>query len=297
MLRLLNITKLWFPIVLILSTISCNLINPDEEIPTYFKISKFDIETNPSTQGSNSQNITDVWINIDGNLLGVYELPAKFPILSSGNHEIIVRAGIKNNGIAASSVIYPFYTFYTLDTLLDVNNVMVLNPKSTYKSECVFIWKEDFESSGITLKATSKSDTSIVINTLEVFEGNYSGAIFLDSLHRFFECRAIDSVFLPRNNTPVYLEINIKSNFEQISGSDYSFVIGMFANNSMSVTQNEIYFPNSTNNEWIKIYIDLSQFVVSHLDAKYFNLFIGANLDISVNSAEIYIDNLKIIHY
>lgn len=294
---LLNYTKLWLTIALIFSIISCNLINPDEEIPTYFKIPKFEIETNLSNHGSNSNCITDVWVNIDGDLQGIYELPAKFPILASGNHEIIVRAGIKNNGIAASRIIYPFYTFFVIDTFLDVNKTMILEPNVTYKNECVFIWKEDFENSGITLKSTAKSDTSLIVSNSEIFEGNYSGAIYLDSEHRIFECQAIDSVFLPRNNSPIYLEMNYKSNLVQASGSESMFTVGMFITNQQHVIQNPIIYINSTNNEWKKIYIDLSQMVIRNFDAKYFHLFIGANLDNSVSNAEIYIDNLKIIHF
>lgn len=295
--RLLNYTKFWLFIALILSIFSCNLINPDEEIPTYFKIPKFKIETNLSNQGSNSDCITDVWVNIDGNLQGIYELPAKFPILASGNHEITLRAGIKNNGIAASRIIYPFYTFFVIDTILDVNKTMVIEPMSTYKNECVFIWTEDFENSGITLKTTAKSDTSLIINTTEVFEGNNSGAIFLDNSHRLFECQALDSVFLPRDNSPIFMEMNYKSNLVQASGSESMFIVGMFITNQQHVVQNPIIYINSTNNEWKKIYIDLSQMVIGNFDAKYFHLFIGASIDQSVNSAEIYIDNLKIIHF
>lgn len=296
-LRLLIYTKFWFLIILIISTISCNLINPDEEIPTYFKVSDFDIITDPVTQGSNSHIITDVWVNIDGNLQGIYELPAKFPILASGKHTIVLRAGIKNNGIAASRVIYPFYTFYTLDTILDENETMVLNPVSTYKDECVFIWKESFEDAGTSIKTTSKSDTTLIVQASEVFEGEYSGAIFLDDKHRLFECKAIDSVFLPRNNTPVYLEMNYKSDLMQVSGLKSMFTVGVFITNSQHVIQNNIIYINSTEGKWEKIYIDLSQMILVNLDAKYFHLFLGANLDSAINNAQIYIDNLKIIHY
>lgn len=286
--------KFLTPIILILSIISCNLINPDEEIPTYFKVSKFEIETNISEQGSNSNSITDVWVNIDGNLLGIYELPAKFPILASGKHEIILRTGIKNNGIAASRIIYPFYTFYTLDTILDENNIMVLNPKSTYKEECIFIWNENFENSGISLKTISNSDTSLQVVSNEVFEGNYSGAIFLDSIHRIFECLAIDSVILSRTNSPIYLEIDLKSDLNNVNKN---FEIGLYEINSYNATKGDIYFPNSTNNEWKKIYIDLSQYVISHYTSKYFKFYIRIILDPTINNASIYIDNLKIIHF
>ena len=74
--------------------------------PAYIKIN--DIELN----NSSTDKITDAWVYIENQLQGVYELPAKFPVLETGVKEIRIKAGIKNNGISSSRVFYPFLLIF-----------------------------------------------------------------------------------------------------------------------------------------------------------------------------------------
>ncbi|HOV12628.1 MAG TPA: hypothetical protein PLL90_12785, partial [Bacteroidales bacterium] len=67
-------------------------------VPSYIHIDKIDLNTTYEFDGSNSCKITDAWVYIDGDLQGIYELPATFPVLANGQHTIMVRAGIKLNG-------------------------------------------------------------------------------------------------------------------------------------------------------------------------------------------------------
>ena len=75
-----------FPYFIILILISCN---KEEEIPSYIEINDFNLTSN-SSFGENTENITDVWIYIDENLQGVYEIPVTFPVLNKGL-ELICR--------------------------------------------------------------------------------------------------------------------------------------------------------------------------------------------------------------
>ena len=72
------------------------------DIPSYMSINSVTLDEN------STHNISDVWIYIDDNLQGVYELPANFPILDEGTHKLRVKAGIKDNGISAKRIPYPF---------------------------------------------------------------------------------------------------------------------------------------------------------------------------------------------
>ena len=85
--------KFYFIILFISTALSaCEIINPDEKIPGYIYIDSIIVKTNLGYQGSNSQNISDVWINIEdeteNKLLGIYQLPAKFPVLKTGKIKI-----------------------------------------------------------------------------------------------------------------------------------------------------------------------------------------------------------------
>ena len=92
-------------------------------IPTYLKIDNITLD-----EGNTTSNITDAWVYINGQLQGVYELPAKFPVLEEGNTDIKVYAGIKNNGIAARQNVYPFYNSYTINTELSINSTIEIKP-------------------------------------------------------------------------------------------------------------------------------------------------------------------------
>ena len=132
-----------FFIILILFCFACN---KEEEIPSYIGINDFNLTSN-SSFGENTENITDVWIYIDENLQGVYEIPVTFPVLNKGLQNIRIKAGVKANGIASTRIQYPFYTSY-LDTVELVENETInISPSFSYNSSINAI-VEDFESSG-----------------------------------------------------------------------------------------------------------------------------------------------------
>ena len=45
-----------------------------QEIPSYIKINEYSLYTTAS-QGSNSENISDIWVYADDQLIGTFELP------------------------------------------------------------------------------------------------------------------------------------------------------------------------------------------------------------------------------
>src|SRR5580693_7824504 len=80
---------------------SCNLFDPPSAIPSYVHIDSIGFTSYYLTQGSNSHKISDAWVYVDQQLQGVYQLPATFPVLATGSHEIDIKAGIEINGIAS----------------------------------------------------------------------------------------------------------------------------------------------------------------------------------------------------
>lgn len=266
---------------------SCEIINPEEDIPAYIRIDTFQLETNTAEQGTNSHKITDAWINIDGNFIGVFELPATFPVLAEGTHEVTIRAGIKVNGIAASRSIYYLYTFYIIDTLLAPELILQLSPKIEYSDKTIFAWKENFET-GLSLDTTSISDIPIIQSDSVFFEGSSSGAIIFYDNHTIFECKTHDAYELPKDNSKVFLELNYKNNNE--------FVIGVFVNKAYQSIKIPIINIYPSGDKWNKIYIDLTYTTTSNPDAIDFNIFIGAIKDENITKAEIYLDNIKLVH-
>src|SRR5690242_795382 len=226
---------------------ACEIINPDEDIPSYVRVESISLVTDSTTQGSASQKITDVWLYVDDQPLGVYEMPVSIPVLAEGTHVLSIRGGVIVNGIASTRVYYPFYAFYN-DTLnLTRGAITTISPVVNYYSGTVFALDETFTGPGYDIVTTAASDTNYnIVTGLNAFEGA-SCAAYLDASHPVFECEPDDSLLLPLNN-PVYMELNYKSNTD--------FTVGLHAVTSQ-FTYNIILLGIRATTEWQKIYINL----------------------------------------
>ena len=273
------------------SIVSCEIINPDEEIPSYIHIDTINVIITDPVQGSASHKISDAWVYLDENLIGAFELPVTLPILASGKHNIKIRAGIKLNGITASRVFYPFYDFYSQEIDLKLTKIDTLKPAVNYFSSAIFAWKEDFEDSGFKIEKLSGSDTAITLinDPSLVFEGNSCGAIFLDENKKIFKGSSLSStpLNLPKGGFPVFLEMNYKNN--------QRFHVGIIAVHPSYKSEVVVLTLNPSEN-WNKIYINLTNDVSNNVGATGYYLFLYAEKESSVSYPAIYLDNLKIIH-
>ena len=276
---------------------ACEIINPEESIPSYIRINQIGLET-AYGQGTASQKIVDVWIYVDDELIGAFELPATFPVIAEGYHEIIIKPGIELNGIAPTRAIYPFYSpiikniNFIKDSIIVLDSLFALT--TFYYNDTEFPWggvgQEDFEESGITIDSTYRSETGITVTSQDVFEGNHSGLVTLSGTVDFFEAKSDedDPFYLPQAGSYVFLELNYKTNNH--------FTVGVFANSNTSSSQHPI-FVIKPNDEWNKIYINLTPTVSRETQALDFNIFFGAVLDEGVEKAEILFDNIKLVHF
>lgn len=268
---------------------SCDIINPKEEIPSFIKIDSFTLTTNYLAEGSNSHKITDVWINIDDNLQGIYELPVNFPILASGNHKITVRPGIRVNGISASREIVPYFDHYILEANLNIGDTLVINPETKYKSSTVFHWLEDFESAGNSMMLTNNANVGFEPVSDNIFQGYGSMMAKITNTGDIFECMSIDSFFLPANATPVFLEMDYNINS--------TLVVGIIINKTTSTIKKSVIYLNPTTG-WNKIYIELTDYLTSNYDntVMHYRIFFGAIKNDGVEDVKLYLDNIKLIH-
>ena len=270
---------LFLSLLLSVSFNSCDIINPDEDIPGYIQIDKFSLSSDPKSSG-----LSDVWVNIDGDLLGVYELPAKFPVLEKGRHSIMVRAGIKVNGIASSRSFYPFFNSYEIDTVFQAGQNIKLNPVVNYRNSVNIVWAENFDQNGSSLEKIAESNGTISFETNDIFDGYSSARISLSKTDTLFECQTINTFKLPNDRSPIFFEMNYKNNNE--------FYVGLLIYTPTKVYHNPIIVLNKSE-EWEKIYIDLASTVSNYPDGIY-RLFIGT-VNNTETDTEIYLDNLKII--
>ena len=248
-------------------------------IPTYLKIDTITLDESNTTT-----NITDAWVYINDQLQGVYELPAKFPVLENDYQTLRIKAGIKSNGIASSRIAYPFYASFIDTVIFTPNQTITVNPTVSYLESAHF-FLEDFEGAGVDLEITIISDT-ILLELTDSLGNQYGGGVLNDSLITF-EIATDELLDLPQAGAPVFLELDYKCNTE--------FLVGVYINFPQSVLQKDLLWINPKD-DWNKIYINLTSTISEGVGAKFFKVFIGMKRDVSLDKNEVYFDNLKIVY-
>ena len=281
---------------------SCSKDQFKAEIPSYLLINTIDLET-VSFEGSDSQNITDAWVTMDGVFLGAFELPCTVPILADGEHEFSIFAGIKANGISATRIRYPFYN--VCDLYLEYSSVPVSNSTLTlyrdstvkisattsYSDRTSFLFVEDFEDAGVIIEASDDSDTTLQKTHHDslVFEGNSSGLVELDTVNDFFEL--ISSEFIGINSiyNHTMLELDYKC--------DHSFKVGIAMKSAETglISRFEALHIDSSY-VWNKIYVHMTNQVNLGSSDDEYGVFIGMQKGLNSESATFYFDNIKWLH-
>jgi hypothetical protein len=279
---------------------ACKRSDLEAKIPAYLSIPDFDLETNYTTEGSAHSKFTTAWVFYNNEAIGAFEVPCTIPIIPvEGEASLLIYPGVSMNGIDATRSIYvpcaPYESNVTL-TELDTfyaNPQTTLNPNTQYYDAATVIIVEDFDGSGINLEPTTGSDTSVIIvndpaNTFD-FPGEdngNSGLLTVTNDSAKVEIKSSDSYTLPRGKD-VYVEMTYKSN--------NSLVVGVIANETVAVARSTVLL-KSTDNEWNKIYINLIGEIGLSNQGTSFNLLMGTLKDDGVDTAKIYLDNLKLVY-
>ena len=195
---------------------SCQKEDAVDGIPSYIKIDAIDlIDTTEYNNGYTTQLLTDAWVRINGIDKGIYELPANFPVLDKGNVEIRIYGGIKDNGIAAQRVNYPFYNSYIENIFLKEDSITTITPILSVK-ENIEGQFDDFDES------YSFNYDSCCFQKLNNGEyGNYGSMFVSDSIFST-EIKYQDSPLsfdnVPQQGSPAYLELDYKNNTRCLIG-------------------------------------------------------------------------------
>ncbi len=274
----------------------CYKFEGAQTIPAYLKIDSLFLQTVYARQGENTQKITDVWVFVDDQQIGVFELPALFPVLASGKHKLELRAGIKLNGISSTRVPYPFYqpivyndfTFYP-DSIQNLGTL-----STTYYDNLTFAWIEDFETPNNSLQVSSDSDTTLVrtqpannpVAWLSDYS-RYSGMVTLTSDRPHFDASTFNAYHLPQMGAPVLLELNFKT--------DNYLTVGLVVREASRYIKYPLVILNYSAS-WSKIYINLGPTVSKYTKALDFKVYFAADKRTDSDTTHIYLDNLKLIY-
>lgn len=269
---------------------SCNIINPDEPIPTFIQIDSFNLRSvDPAKHGSISDNITDAWVYINGSNVGNFQLPATVPfILEEGadSADVSIYGGIKVNGFSSSRRRYIFYEPYSGRVASQPGKTENITPPIQYRSTNNYELIEGFET-GNSFVATDNSDTSITKTTdpLYIKDGSNAGLIYLDGVNKSSSSVTVQNFSLPSDRES-FMELDYKG--------DLPFTID--AQVSFPGTPTIIFEVLSLNirEDWNKVYITLTD-IGTTLPGRNVNFIIKTSLPVSQNTGFVAIDNLKII--
>jgi hypothetical protein len=198
--------------------------------------------------------------------------------------------------VASTRIPYPFFNQITINGNLTKEQITALGDlKTTYNSNTVFSWVEDFENSSFSLDSTSRSNVKPVRTNDEskVFKypgetSHYSALVEFTGDSTVFECVSHSSYELPQDGTEVFLELNYKTNTP--------LTIGVFGRTSTQTIQEPIFVLNA-NTAWNKIYINLTP-TVTNLSSSYdFRIYFSAVKTSDIDKAEILLDNIKLLHF
>lgn len=272
---------------------SCDLINPEESVPSFIHIDEFSFSAAPG-EGTSSQKITEVWVYSNGQMLGAYDLPAHIPVLDEGSSQVTIFAGIKNNGISSTRIRYPFYTSF--DTTLQFNpgSEIVLKPRFFYRDD-ISIDQYDFENNTNPFGEIGTSDIGLTnISDAElVFEGDHSGYAYLADGNNQVLVRTSDVLQLTPGKV-TFLELNYSTNNTLAAGL-YSFQSGTEKKNLavlINPTTESIGTP-----VWNKIYIDLGLIPSQNINADHFEIYFEAVADTPGKTVEVFLDNVKLVTF
>jgi archaellum component FlaF (FlaF/FlaG flagellin family) len=264
---------------------ACNLINPAEPVPAYIKIHPPVVITQ-TAQGSSSENISNYWIFLNNQSIGVFNRTGNYPIIpnAEGTTTLSFLAGIKDNGSGNLRVVYPFYTADTISAILKANEHIDVYPTFKYIPGTQFKVVEDFEL-GSTLVNMDTSNVLVRTNNVsEVFEGSYSAKMILDATHPAIELISIDPFSLPLNGYDIYIELNYKS--------DVAFKVGLMAVNT---SQKFYQWTINPKDSWNKIYLN-ARSLVNSVNTTQWKLIIYSNPDNLSTPKYLYLDNIKVLH-
>lgn len=284
----------------ILSNSSCEKFDGEQTVPAYISIDTFYLQNNPEIQeGKLTHDFTDVWVYVDDQIIGAFELPAIVPVLQNGYHKLSLYPGIKYNTMSGTRgphiYIEPYIIdeyYFAIDTIATFNSP---KPNVEYYTNTNFALIEEFESISGTFIETSNSDTTIALypqdqSNFDRF-GNNSGAGYLTQDYSVFEITSYEE------DSPGFVfPVGVPVLFEMEYNTNNTIIVGVFIREGGYITQHSILVLNSTDEVWKKAYVNLTPTVSKNPSADAFNVFIRADKESSVEVAKILLDNFKLIH-
>ncbi|MEL7340307.1 MAG: hypothetical protein AAGM67_07465, partial [Bacteroidota bacterium] len=97
----------WGLIALLMITSACNQAEP---LPVYLNLQAPTVQIAPNENARAEVGIKDLWIEHNGNNLGVFRVPRTVPLLPDPTgDQLFIFGGIFENGLSSLRARYPFW--------------------------------------------------------------------------------------------------------------------------------------------------------------------------------------------
>lgn len=286
-----NLLFIFSSLNICLSILCLNSCDEAELVPSYIYITEADFQT-AEFEGSASHGIQNVWLFVNNQSVGVYQLPAEIPVLIDGDASANLRGGIANNGIFSTEIIYPFYLNFSFDISDNPAQKDTIRPVFEYIPDLQFPFINDFEVGNGFRNNGGQAALLLTSKTSEVFEGKRSGIIKLDEIAKDFSIATIEEFELPSGLQAVFLELDYQCNKPFLVALQSRKLGG-----TLQLVETPILVINSQEN-WNKIYVDLTS-VVSSLALDNFTqhrIIFESSITSEEGSGTFSWDNIKIVH-
>ncbi|MBL7938570.1 MAG: hypothetical protein JNL43_04345 [Flavobacteriales bacterium] len=262
-----------------------------DAIPAYIVIPAVTLSATPEEGGATSR-ITDVWVSVNDRSMGVWELPAKVPVLASGGNSLSITPAIKRNGSFDDRLRYPFYTTWNGTVELVPEQTIEVDPVVFYEEAANF-WVESFDEAGSDFNVSEDSDTTLLLYTAaehpEITLDGTSCSGFVLEPDRDRISIYTDQGFAGASG-PSFVEMDYSTDIDLTLGVTY------LEDGVSRATPWAVLVPTTGVGglRWNKIYIEVSSFIgegsISDRD-----LYITAALPGGQASAHVYLDNIKLV--
>ena len=281
-------TKYLSLILIILTFSQCSLFDTLGEDVMFLEFESAELTTT-SGQGENTHKIQDIHVFVDGFSVGVFNLPAKVPVLSNDSDvRVDVFAVISNNAQRSNPIDYPFYDKVTFDLTFEPLATRALDLNFRYNNDAKVVILADFEGNN-PLSVSLPGSTNIdFIRSRETPYGDFCGKLTLPEEVTFYEKTTFGKI--PRSvlaTNEVYLEIDYKCDIE--------FGVGLVLETSANGTIPIYKLRLRPQEEWNKVYIQFSQELA--IDGiEEFSILLGSGID-DPEDGSIWVDNIKFVHF
>ena len=136
--------RLILTIIASLSLSTCMLVDNFDDEPMYLEVQDISFMSDNSEIAEND-NITDVWVFIDGVSRGVQPLPAIIPVLGDQDVEVALFAGVRESGQLFIANQYPFYDRLELNIPFQPGVTIPVDFETSYVAGSMIALNDNFE--------------------------------------------------------------------------------------------------------------------------------------------------------